>query len=70
MSTLRDLASLWCVNLVSLEANDIDKQHGVDSVVMYDDVLQSLATATTDFVDLRNRRQSYDQLKSMLIALI
>ena len=70
MSTLRDLASLWCVNLVSLEANDIDKKHGVDSVVMYDDVLQSLATATTDFVDFRNRRQSYDQLKNMLIALV
>ena len=47
MSTLRDLASLWCVNLVSLEANDEDKQHGVDSVVMYDDILQSLAIATT-----------------------
>ena len=35
MSTLRDLASLWCVNLVSLEANDRDKEHGVGSVVMY-----------------------------------
>ena len=53
-----------------VEANDIDKQHGVHSVVMYDDVLQALATATTDFVDFRNRRQSYDQLKNMLIALV
>ena len=72
MSTLRDLASLWCVNLVSLEATDEDKQHGVDSVVMYDDVLQSLATATTptDFVGFRNRRQSCDRLKNMLIALV
>ena len=37
---------------------------------MYDHVLQSLATATTDFVDFRNRRQSYNQLKNMLIALV
>ena len=39
-------------------------------VVMNDDVLQSLPTATTDFVDFRNRRQSYDRLKNMLIALV
>ena len=71
MSTLRDLASLWCVNLVSLEAIEEDKEHGVHSVVMYEDVLQLLATATNkDFVDFRNRRQSYDQLKNKLIALV
>ena len=39
-------------------------------VVMNDDVLQSLPTATTDFVDFRNRRQSYDHLKNTLIALV
>ena len=71
MSTLRDLASLWCVNLVSLEAIEEDKEHGVHSVVMYEDVLQSLATATTKhFVDFRNRSQSYDQLKNKLIGLV
>ena len=64
------LASLWCVNLVSLEASDKDKQHGVDSVVMYDDVLQSLAFATTDFVDFRYRLQRCDRLKNMFIALV
>ena len=70
MSTLRDFAPLWCVNLVSLEANDKDKQHGVDSVVMYDDVVQALATATTDFVDFRNRPQEIKKLTNMLIALV
>ena len=62
MSALQDLSSTLCVNLISLEATDQDKQHGVDTVVMYEDVLQALVTATTDLVDFRNRRQSYDQL--------
>ena len=56
--------------MVSLEANDKDKQHGVDSVVMYDDVVQALATATTDFVDFRNRPQEIKKLTNMLIALV
>ena len=37
---------------------------------MYDDVLQALVTATTDWVDFRNRHQSYEQMKNMLVALV
>jgi hypothetical protein len=37
---------------------------------MYDDVCQALVTATSDWVDFRNRRQSYEQLKNMLLALV
>ena len=37
---------------------------------MYEDVLQALVTATTDLVAFRNRPQSRDKLKSMLLALV
>jgi hypothetical protein len=70
MSALEDLSSTWCVDLVSLEANNLDKQHGVETVVIFEDVLRALVTSTTDLVDFRNRHQSYDQLKNMLLALV
>ena len=72
MSALRDLSSTWRVNLVSLEATDHDEQHGVDTVMMYNEFWEALMTATTetDLVDFRNRRQFCDKLKNMLLALV
>ena len=70
MVTLRNYSSRWCINLVWLDANEEDKQHGIHSSVKYDDVLQSLTTATTAWVEFRNRPQNYHHLKSMLLALV
>ena len=70
MLILKDHASQLCSNLVSLDANKEDKKCGIDFIVVYDDVLQSLETATTSSVYFRNRFQSYDKLKNMLFVLV
>ena len=64
-----------CLDLVSLEATDEDKEYGLETGVLYKDVLEALASVNkkktmVDQVHFRNRPLEIQKLLHMLFALV
>ena len=73
MALLQDESAIrtFCLNRVELEASAEDYANGVYDPVKYEDCLRALLSGRVgEKLEFRNRLQTEDRLKSMLISLV